>query len=385
MKKLLQFIFAIIVLYVIVIFTLPQIIDTAINRVAQKAPYTVSKETQDLYNSLDFIADLHCDALLWKRNLNKENGRGQVDIPRLIEARVALQAFTIVSKVPWGINFKSNSTDSDLLKLQSFVSGRKPKTWWSPKNRALAQCDELKAFAKKSDGRFRVIYNADDFKKYLSDRKSNTAITAGFLGAEGLYPLMGDINNLDVLYDAGIRMMSAVHFQDNELGSSAHGESLGGLTDFGKEVVKVIEQKNIILDVAHCSPNLIDDVTAIYHKPFISSHTGVKGTCPSQRNLSDKHLKAIANSGGLIGIAIFEEAVCGLSAEATAQAMKYTADLVGVEHIALGTDNDGAVKTPYDIRGLNLLVEALLKVGFSHEDIRLIMGENVKRFLLEKW
>src|SRR5690606_25280709 len=101
-----------------------------LNKVDLKAPYKVSTEAQELFNSLEFIADLHCDALLWKRNLNKKNDVGQVDIPRLIEGRVSLQAFTIVTNSPFGINFKENKK-SDMLVLHSIFSGRKPNTWLS--------------------------------------------------------------------------------------------------------------------------------------------------------------------------------------------------------------------------------------------------------------
>ena len=131
------------IIYGLVVFLVPNFIDKKYNTIAQLPPYEVSPEAQDLFNSLDFIADLHCDALLWKRNLNQKNNFGAVDIPRLVEGKVSLQAFTIVSKVPFGLNIKSNS-ESDMLTLQSFASGRNPSTWFSPFGRAISQCNELK-------------------------------------------------------------------------------------------------------------------------------------------------------------------------------------------------------------------------------------------------
>lgn len=382
-KLLLKIFLGLGILYLLVINIVPGIIDRKMNKVSAQPPYTVSAEAQEVFNSLEFIADLHCDALLWKRNLNKKHNYGHVDIPKLIEGHVSLQAFTIVSKVPFGINFQANETNSDMLKLHSFAVGRGPSTWFNVTDRAIAQCNELKKYEKKSNGQFRILYSAEDMKKYLSDKKQNPQITAGFLGLEGLHSLSGDINNMEILYQKGVRMMAPVHFQDNELGGSAHGETHAGLNDFGKQVLAKIAEKNIILDVAHSSPAMLDDIIRLYPKPFITSHTGVNGTCPSPRNLSDQHLKAIAQSGGLIGIALFEGAVCGADATATAKAMKYTVDLVGAEHVALGSDYDGAVTAPFDITGLNLLVEAMLKEGLTAEQIRLIMGENVKRFWLE--
>lgn len=369
------------ILYGLAILILPKLIDKKINKITQKAPYKVSTEAQELFNSLEFIADLHCDALLWKRDLNQKNDAGQVDIPRLIEGKVSLQAFTIVTNAPFGINFKDNK-ESNMLVVQSIFSGRKPSAWFSYFGRAIAQTDELKKFAEKSDGNFRVLLSSADLENYLSDKKSHPEMSAGFIGLEGLYPLEGKIENLEKLYQAGVRMMAPVHFIDNELGGSAHGVSHEGLTEFGKEVIREIEKKKIILDIAHSSPKLIDDILKIYHKPIITTHTGVQGVCPSQRNLTDKHLKAIAQSGGLIGIAFFNEAVCGPDALSIAKSIKYTVDLVGAEYVALGSDNDGAITAPFDITGLNLLVEAMLNVGLSPDQIRKVMGENVKNFWL---
>jgi membrane dipeptidase len=382
MKRFLKIIIGLVILFALAFRIVPRVIDKNINKVSVSPPYTVSQEAQHLFNSLEFVADLHCDALLWRRDLNQQHDYGQVDFPRMITGNVALQAFTIVSKVPFGINFQANETDSDMLKAHSFMVGRGPSTWFNVTNRAIAQCNELRKFEQQSEGKFSIIYSAEDLKKYLEKRASNRNITAGFLGLEGMQALNGDITNVDVLYQAGVRMMAPVHFQDNEVGGSAHGTSKGGLSDFGKAVLKKIAEKNIILDVSHSSPKMLDDIFSVYTKPLITSHTGVAGTCPSPRNLSDKHLKAIANSGGLIGIAMFEGAVCGSDGMATAKAIRYTVDLVGAEHVALGSDFDGAVTTPFDITGLNKLVEAMLQTGLSHDQIRLIMGENVRRFWL---
>ena len=156
--------------------------------------------------------------------MNQKNDAGQVDIPRLIEGKVSLQAFTIVTNAPFGINFKDNK-ESNMLVVQSIFSGRKPSAWFSYFGRAIAQTDELKKFAEKSDGNFRVLLSSADLENYLSDKRSHPEMSAGFIGLEGLYPLEGKIENLEKLYQAGVRMMAPVHFIDNELGGSAHGVS----------------------------------------------------------------------------------------------------------------------------------------------------------------
>jgi len=358
----------------------PKIIDKQHNEVRVKGPYSVSPKAENIYNSLDFIADMHCDALLWKRDLLKDNDFGQVDIPKLLKANVAIQAFTIVTKSPKGQNFKKNTGGSDNITSLFLAQGRPTN---SLTKRAVLQCQALFDFAKQSEGRFRVITTSNEFEKYLSDIKNNNKITAGFLGVEGAHALDGKLENVQLLYDHGVRMMSATHAFDNKLGGSAHGISRDGLTDFGKEVILKMNALNMIIDVAHCSPKLIDDIVKLSSQPIVSSHTGVKGTCDNVRNLSDKHILDISNSGGLISIAMFKQAVCGIDAKATAKAIKYVANLVGVQYVSLGSDFDGSVITPFDITGLPLIVEELIKLDFTESEIKKIMGENVKDFLLQ--
>ncbi len=371
-----------VILYFLATLIVPSFIDKGHNKVRNLPPYTVAPTAQELYDSLDFIADLHCDALLWKRNLLDNNSYGQVDIPKMLKANMGIQGFTIVTKSPKGQNFDENTGESDNITPLYIVQGRPISSWFSLTERVVTQCDDLIKYQKKSNQTFRVILTNIDFQNYLNDKMVDKNITAGFLGVEGAHALDGELENIDVLFDAGVRMMAPTHFFDNKLGGSAHGISQAGLTDFGKEVIKRMVEKNMIIDIAHSSPKMIDDILAITNKPIISSHTGVKGTCDNVRNLSDKHLKAIANSEGLIGIAMFEKAVCGTDAKATALAIKYAVDLVGPNYVALGSDFDGSVTTPFDVTGLPLIVEELLKLNLSDEDIKKVMGENVKNFLL---
>ena len=116
-------------------------------------------------------------------------------------------------------------------------------------------------------------------------------------------------------------------------------------------------------------------------KPVIVSHTGVKGTCNNNRNLSDEQIKGIAKTGGLIGIGYWETAVCGRDAKAIARAIRYTANVAGVEHVGLGSDFDGAVAEPFDTTGLVQITDALIAEGFSADETRMIMGGNVLRVL----
>ncbi len=373
---------AILVLYLGTIFIVPPIVDRKYNTSTLLPPYNVSTQAQEIYQTLPFIADLHCDALLWQRNLLQKHDYGHIDIPRMLAANMALQAFTIVSKTPKNMNFDHNTGDTDNITTLYIAEGRPVKSWFSLKERALVQCRALYGFAEESAGQFRVVTSARELGKLINDRQQNPQLTAGFLGVEGMQVLEGELDNVEVMYQAGIRMMAPVHFFDNKLGGSAHGVSKGGLTDFGRKVIQRMEEKHMLVDLAHASPQLIDDILAIATRPLIVSHTGVKGTCNNVRNLSDAHLRRIAAGGGLVGIALFEPAVCGTDARATARAIRYAADLIGVDHVALGSDFDGAIAMHFDVTGLPLLVEALLAEGFNPEEIKKIMGGNIRDFLL---
>ena len=137
----------------------------------------------------------------------------------------------------------------------------------------------------------------------------------------------------------------------------------------------------MLIDLAHSSPATIRDVTAIASKPLVVSHTGVKGTCNNNRNLSDDELRAVAGTGGIVGIGYWETAICGHDAHAVSRAIRYASTIIGIEHVCLGSDFDGATTMPFDVTGLPLITEALKKDGFSDREIRLVMGENIVRFM----
>jgi membrane dipeptidase len=375
---------ALIVLYSATVYIAPRKLDRAQNKTKLLPPYTVSDKAQTLFNSLSFIADLHCDALLWSRDLTVKNELGHVDIPRLQDANMALQAFTIVTKVPKGQNFSKNTGESfDMMTLMNFLQARPISNWFSLFQRAVYQSRKLHDIASDyQDDAFLVVKSKDDLNRLISLRKKNKRVVGGFLGIEGAHCLEGKIENLDKLYHEGVRMVGPTHFFDNELGGSAHGVSKEGLSDFGRKVIWRMDTLGMFIDLAHASPAMIDDILAQTQNPVIVSHTGVRGTMDNSRNLSDKHVRMIAAHGGLIGVAYFKGAVTTPLTKGIAEAMKYIKSVAGVECIALGSDYDGSMTAPFDVTGLPLLVEELLNQGFTQDEIRAIMGENVKRFML---
>jgi len=365
-------------------FVLPAQLEKRLNFTLNPPPYLASERAVELHKKL-LVADLHADSLLWDRDLLDHATRGHVDVPRLIEGNVALQSFTVVTKTPyvWKMNIERNDDSTDNITILAIAQRWPTATWSSLTQRALYQAKKLQDTAARSGGKFTLIRTSAELSSYLDRRITEPHITAGFLGIEGAQALDGNLDNIDVLFDAGFRMMSPSHFFDTDIGGSAHGVDKGGLTDKGKEMVRRMEAKHMIVDVAHASAKTIDDVLAIATRPVFVSHGGVKGTCDNQRNLSDEQLKGIARTGGVIGIGYWDTAVCGTDAKAIARAIRYTANLAGVDHVGLGSDFDGAVVTPFDTSGLVQITDALLAEGFTDEEIGKIMGRNVLRLLIQ--
>ena len=162
---------------------------------------------------------------------------------------------------------------------------------------------------------------------------------------------------------------------------SAHGARKGGLTDTGRELLSRLESAGIVLDLAHASSATIDDVLTLAARPVVASHTGIHAVAPGIRNLPDDHVRGIAATGGLVGIGFWPVATGGTDVAAIARSIGAAIGLAGAEHVAIGSDFDGAVTSPFDAGGLPLLTDALLAEGLSDDDIAAVMGRNALRLL----
>jgi microsomal dipeptidase-like Zn-dependent dipeptidase len=360
----------------------PGLVERHYNAVPTRVRPVPSARATELHRRLT-IVDLHADSLLWARDLDQRSDRGHVDVPRLIDGNVAIEAFTVVTKTPRGLNNEHNDDRSDMITALAILERWPPRTWTSLRERALYQARKLQDTAARSDGRLTVLRTRDEVARYLDRRRTRPAITAALLGLEGAHALEGDLGAVDALFDAGFRMIAPTHFFDTEWAGSAHGVAKGGLTERGRALVRRLEERRLLLDLAHASPRTIADAVAMAQRPVVVSHTGVKGTCDNVRNLSDDELRGVARTGGLIGIGFWGPsgtgAVCGEDAAAVARAIRYAVGVAGVDHVGLGSDWDGTVSTPFDAAGLALLTDALLTAGFSEGEVEKVMGGNAVR------
>ncbi|MDA8997910.1 dipeptidase [Gammaproteobacteria bacterium] len=380
-KILLNSLLFIVILVASALMLLPKMLDKSMNPVSEHAPFVVSEEAQALHNTL-IVGDWHADSALWNRDLKKTYDYGHADIPRLQAGNVALQMFTTVTKSPSGQNYDSNETGAnDNITALAIVQRWPIKTWSSLFERAMYQANKIKDLEKRDPENFMLIESQYDLGIFLLKRVNNPKMVGGLIGTEGSHALDGNLDNVERLYENSFRMMSLQHFFDNKLGGSLHGTSGAGLTEFGRQAIDEMQQLDIIIDVSHSSENVVKDVLSISNQPLVISHTGFNGYCKSPRNISDSLMIEIAEKGGLIGVGFWDAAVCDNTPRSVAEAIIYGIDLIGAEHVALGSDFDGTITPGFDTSELVAITHELLELGLGKEEIRKVMGENMLSFL----
>lgn len=176
-------------------------LESSLNPVIKKSPYIVSQRAQELHDKL-FVADLHADSLLWNRDLLIDSPIAQLDVPKMIRGNVALQAFTVVTKTPRGLNIEHNTPDTDNIFWLALTQRQPIENLFSLTKRALWQAGRLHEYAALSNGKLVVIENKRDLKAFTERRKTEKII-GGWLGVEGAHALDGKLENVDALFNAG--------------------------------------------------------------------------------------------------------------------------------------------------------------------------------------
>jgi len=363
-------------------YLLNQHVERLLNRVSAIELPAVSERARALHAS-SFVVDLHADSTLTGRDLFERSSVGHVDFPRLREGGVGLQFFTAPTRVPFsGDIHRTRADDPDLLTLLGIVQ-------WDafrrvgPYRRGMIQGERIRHAAALAPDEILLIRTRDDLETLLQRRASDPTLLGAVLGLEGAHALESNLGNLDRFSRVGVRMIGITHFFDNAFAGSAHGVEKGGLTRLGRVLVSRMVEKGMLIDVAHLSPQAIDEVLAMIDVPVVVSHTGVKGTCDNPRNLSDEQVRGIAAGGGVIGIGYWEMAICGIHPTAVVAAMDHVVELVGDAHVALGSDYDGGTTVGFDTSELPVLTQVMLDAGYSDARVRRILGGNALRVMRE--
>jgi len=246
-----------------------------------------------------------------------------------------------------------------------------------------------------SKGKLRIVRNTRELEEAIE--KKIIAVVMHFEGAETIDP---GLENLDYYYKTGLRSLGLVWSRPNAFGCgvdftpNTSPDQGPGLTAAGKELVKACNRMGILVDLSHLNEKGFWDVEKTTSAPLVASHSCVYSLSPSPRNLLDKQLEVIAASGGLIGINF---AVGFLRSDnkrdpntplsVLVHHFTYVAEKFGVEHVALGSDFDGATipKELGDVSGLPILLNALRSAGFSEEDLAKIAYKNWLRVLTATW
>ncbi|MFN3515823.1 MAG: dipeptidase [Novosphingobium sp.] len=357
----------------------PGWVEASMNRIDGKELIEVSPEAEALHKTL-LIVDLHSDTLMWQRNLLDPANRGHQDLPRLQAGNVALQVFSSVTRTPRGQNYDSNSGDSDNITPLVIAQLQPRRTWFSLLERSLFHAEKLDRAVAGAKGGLLKVSDEASFDRLLAAHKPGGTVGA-LLSIEGLQNLEGKLENLDRLYAAGFRMAGLVHFYDNDVAGSLHGVAKGGLTPFGRQVMDRMEELGMIVDIAHCSHSCVAEILAAARRPVVSSHGGVQAVCKVNRNLSDDEIRGVARTGGVIGIGYWDAAICDTSPRTIARAIRHVRDLVGIDHVGLGSDYDGATTVRFDTSHLVQITQALMDEGFTAAEIRAVMGGNALRLI----
>jgi membrane dipeptidase len=334
----------------------------------------ISREAIDIYLASEVI-DLHIDSFIWNRvfgyDLRKRHGKGllggrvysQADIPRLREANIAGGLWSITT---------------------------------NPLRSSKGRADVFARNIKKLVSIFDTVPNdvavARNLPEYLAARKKGLHVA--MLSIQGGNALDRDKDVLDIITDDLIVRITLVHLSTSTLGSTS-APSMGkrvkdGLTNFGKEYVKRLNDRRILVDLAHINRAGFFDAVSVHDKtqPLIVTHTGINAVTDHWRNLDDEQIKTIANSGGTIGIMYQSPFLggpfLGCKSVQVVDHLEHIIKVVGEDHASLGSDWDGAIIPPADMPTcleLPRLVQHMVDRNWKPERIEKILGKNFLRVL----
>jgi membrane dipeptidase len=246
-----------------------------------------------------------------------------------------------------------------------------------------------------SGGQIKVVRTVRDVDACLAD-----GVIAAVLHMEGAEAIDPELNALHVFYQAGLRSVGITWSRANDFGHGVpfrfpHSPDTGpGLSDKGINLVKACNRLGIIVDLSHLNERGFWDTARISQAPLVATHAGVHALCPSSRNLTDKQLDALGESGGVVGINFhvgFLRADGRLNPDTPIQEIvrhiRYVVDRIGIDHVAFGSDFDGATIPDDlgDVAGLPKLISALSAAGFDDEELRKISHENWVRIFRQTW
>ncbi len=351
------------------------------------------------------IFDGHNDTLTQIHNAPPERTRcflerseyGHIDLPRARQGGLGGGMFAVFTQSPGPRPTSRPMVDDDGHEIPG--SRCTPLPARLPRRRALAHTlavmSDLLRLEEEAGGAVKVVRTAAELSRCLADRT-----LAMVLHIEGAEALDTRLEALDVFYAAGLRSLGLVWSRPNAFGHGVpfdHPRSPDtgpGLTAAGKRLVHACNRLGVLVDVSHLNEAGFWDVARVGTAPLVATHSCVWTLAPSPRNLTDAQLDAIGGSGGIVGIN-FHKAFLRADGDPDAPTSlteivhhaRYVADRIGVEHVGLGSDFDGAHMPDDlgDVSRLPALVDALREAGFSESDLAAVTHRNWVRVLEDTW
>lgn len=345
------------------------------------------------------IFDGHNDTLLNILDPGRGQGRsffersdiGQLDLPRAQAGGMIGGLFAIFVPPP------PDSPVPDPFALTQFtpqsyevppIQGIDPAYAEQLTNQAI---ELLNGLLKQGVGKIGLVSKAEDLENFLDQH-----ILSILLHLEGAEAVHENLDNLELYYQKGVRSIGPVWSRPNAFGQGVDyrfpgsPDIGGGLTTQGKELVQACNQLGILVDLAHINEKGFWDVAKISDAPLVVSHTGIHALSPASRNLIDTQIDAVGETDGLIGI-MFEPTEiredghwdADTPLAQLARHIDYVVERIGIDHIGLGSDFDGAIM-PNDLKDaadLPNLVQALRQRGYQGEDLEKITYRNWLRVL----
>jgi len=262
------------------------------------------------------------------------------------------------------------------------------------REQTFAQLARLHRLKARSNGDLEVVTTADELRRSVDDDGCFTTL----VHLEGAASLGHDLSYLPLFYEAGLRSVGLVWSRANAFGHGVpfrrpSSPDIGpGLTDAGHELVRQCNRLGIVIDLAHINEAGFWDVAAHSTDPLVVSHSAVHELSPSARNLTDEQIDAVGESGGVVGLTLHVADVhpncerdAGVAVDVFVDHIDYVADRIGVEHVALGSDFDGADMPDVvaDASRVQALFEGLAERGYTREEIRRVARDNWVSVLAE--
>ena len=253
--------------------------------------------------------------------------------------------------------------------------------------RAVAGLDVIHAFVARHPERLLFARTADDVRS--AKRANKIAI---FAAVEGGHAIENSLDKLAEFHDRGARYLTLTWINGNDWAGSSRGVNdtrTGGLTAFGREVIRTMNRLGMLVDVSHASPETVADVLSVSDAPVIASHSSARVFNDHDRNLTDDQLRAIAASGGVINVNFYPKFLdpnfpAPMPMSKVIDHIEHIARVAGVDHVGLGSDFDGISAVPVgleDVAAMPSIPKALLDRGWSAAEIAQIVGGNMLRLL----